>query len=244
MRRRICLILSFLILCLTGCGNDTQTAEITTDATIETTTEITTETTTEINTQVTTEATTEATTAVPEPTTTEWGDKVEYFENDYGLISRYTVKRDGLDQVEDHLVFDEPIEVVNNDKVTVTISEVFYMITSDNIVVVGYWFNAKNNTDSEYISMYTMNESIGDQMIEFPHGKGYSGLIAPGKKSEGICHESNELSVDMFSKVEEMLQLEGTFQVRFYPDTNSYSDRDENFDFSLKNSLSLATNEE
>lgn len=147
-----------------------------------------------------------------------------------------------MDQVEDHLVFDEPVEVVNNDYVTFYITEVSYTKDKDNNAWAGFWFKTHNNSDSEYIEMYTINLSVGDYMIDFPHCPGYGGLIAPGKIDEGQGYLSDYLSSDMPSSVEDMLLLEGAFQCSFYKNTNSYNDRYENYNFSLKNSLRLESN--
>lgn len=237
MKKNIVLVVLLIsLMMITACGKQEETAVVSTEVTTKVTT---TEVTTEITTATTTEATTEGS---KEPTTTEYGDKVEYIDNEYGTISRYTIKRDGMDQVEDILDFETPIEVVNNDYVTIYIMQVTYNHTASGEVYVAFWYTAKNNSDSEYIDLLTMNESVGEQMINFPHVSG-GGMIAPGKKSEWFGQETDALSEDTITSVEDMINLEGTFQCTFYKDTNSYSDRDEKYDFSLKESLSSKTSE-
>ena len=173
---------------------------------------------------------------MPEPSTTSLGDRVEYIANEYGMISRYTIKRDGIDQFEDHLVFENPVEVVDNDNATISITEVFYTETADGIVVIGFYYIVANNTDTEYIDVFTGNESVGDQMIDCPYETGTGSMVSPGKKSLQIGAQSVEITKDVISSVDEVLDLEGDFECQFYFDSNNY-DRREDYHFSLRESL-------
>ncbi len=99
MKAKRILVAILCIILLTSCG---KTEEPTTQATTEETTGITTEVATATEAEAATEETSteeETTEAKKEPSTTEYGDKVEYIESDYGTIERYTIKRDGMDQV-------------------------------------------------------------------------------------------------------------------------------------------------
>lgn len=231
MRKAIAYGITFLLLCqVVGCGQAPAAATET-----ETATETVAETQTVETAEAVAEESTEEASAseLPESKVNEYGDIEEYEQHKYGIITRYIVKRDGMDQTEEHLEFENPIVIVDNDKLSISITDVFCVNASDNIVVVGYWFQTKNKSSRELCIVGT-DEKLNGKPMDFPSGSG-AYYISPGA-SEYTGEQSDELPGSDLT-LEDMLSLEGRMQCDFKDDSGYFGGNTEYYEFSLKSAL-------
>ena len=225
MRKAIAYGITFLLLCqVVGCG---QAPATTTETETEAQTVETFEAVAEENTEETSAS------EVPEPKVNENGDIEEYEQTEYGLITRYTIKRDGMDQTEEWIAFSSPVVILDNYCVTVSMTNLFCTTTADGWTQLGFYYSVHNKLSDKRMCLLSKEEKVSGQYLDFPYSSG-SATISPGE-TENYVQGSEELQNSKLT-VKDLFTLEGTIQCDREKDGSFGGDSDD-YPYSLKSAL-------
>lgn len=70
----------------------------------------------------------------------------------------------------EHEKFDDPVNVINNEMLTISISDLDIVYTDETkskIDHIAFVWNLKNNMENDYVDASLCNASVGDYMIDF-----------------------------------------------------------------------------
>lgn len=231
MRKAIAYGITFLLLCqVVGCGQTPAAATETATAT---------ETVADTQTAETTEAVAEESTeeasasGVPEPKVNENGDIEEYEQHKYGNLTRYIIKRDGMDQTEEWLEFSSPVVVIDNSSLTMTITHVFCTVTADGRTSMGYCYDIHNNLKDRRMCALGTDEKVAGQYVDFPYSNG--GWTVYPDSTSSMMEGTDDITGKTYT-IDDMCTLEGAIQCD-REKNGSFGGDSENIPFSLKNAL-------
>lgn len=141
------------------------------------------------------------------------------------------------DSGNEELVLDEPITVIDNEKVSVKFirffSEVMNKGTNSEWVNAGFDVDVENKMDEYEISLFPRDCSLSDRrVIEFAASGNYS--VGAGKIATLTF---TRLDQKAFDDLNALYELEGTFDLTVRDDQYSYSDLGGKLDFSIPKSI-------
>ena len=149
--------------------------------------------------------------------------------------------QDTSDTRNEELAMNEPITIIDNDKVNVKVTrffrEVFNEGTENEFIYAGFEIEAENKMDGYDISLFPRDCSLSDRhVIEFSaYG---NSTVAPGKiatmKFVRLDHKD-------FENLDVLYELEGNLDMSVRDDKHSYSDLGGKLAFSIPEALNAGT---
>lgn len=126
------------------------------------------------------------------------------------------------DSRNEEIVFEEPIEIVNNENVTVKATRFFREVANEGTqyeyVSAGFEIEVENKTDQYDISVWPKDCSLSDRrVIEFASWNS-SGSVAPGKIATMYFVRSNS---EDFEDLNALYELEGNLDLRYVYENQS-----------------------
>lgn len=142
------------------------------------------------------------------------------------------------DSGNEELVLDEPITVIDNEKVSVKFirffSEVMNKGSNNEWINAGFDIDVENKMDEYEVSLFPRDCSLSDRrVIEFAASGNYS--VGAGKIATLTF---TRLDQKAFDDLNALYELEGTFDLTVRDDQYSYSDLGGKLDFSIPKSIS------
>ena len=149
------------------------------------------------------------------------------------------------DSRNEEIVLDEPIIVINNDMVTVSITRFFREAynegTNNEYVFAGFEMEADNKTDGYELNITPRDCSLSDRhVIEFAiYG---NNIVAPGKIATMKYVRNNN---EDFENLESLYELEGNLDIRVIDGNKVISNLSDKYEFSIPQVMNKeAANEE
>ncbi len=135
------------------------------------------------------------------------------------------------------IVFEEPLVVVDNEKVTISVTrfftEYFNEGTNDEFASSGFEVDVENHMEGYKIDVYPRNVSLSDQrVIEFAVNG--NSIVAPGKIA---TVRFTRLDDKAFDDLNDLYELEGDFDLTVTDDNYWYQDLGGEIPFSIPESM-------
>lgn len=135
----------------------------------------------------------------------------------------------------EHEKFDDPVNVINNEMLTISISDLDIVYTDETkskIDHIAFVWNLKNNMENDYVDASLCNASVGDYMIDFNYTANSIYGVMPGKTALEIwncAYDTPMITMDEFEK------LKGSMQISKSNNGSSYKilDNREKFELSI-----------
>lgn len=230
MRKTILYGIAFLLLCqVVGCGQTQTTTETGSTAESSAVEAVAEENIEEVATAE------EDTTAsdLPEPKVNEYGDIEEHEQHKYGELTRYIIKRDGYDQTEEWLHFNEPVVVLDNSCIKVSFTDVNCTTTADGRIALGFCYDAHNKLTDRRMCVLSKDEQVAGKYIDFKYSNG-SWTVSPDSTTS-FMQGSDDITGKTIT-IDDMLTLEGKIQCDREKNGSFGSDSDD-YTYSLKSAL-------
>ena len=168
-------------------------------------------------------------------------DELKEYKEKAASVNAVGQTQEPSDTRNEELTMNEPITIIDNDKVNVKVTrffrEVFNEGTENEFVYAGFEIEAENKMDGYDISLYPRDCSLSDRhVIEFSaYG---NSTVAPGKiatmKFVRLDHKD-------FENLDVLYELEGNLDMSVRDDKHSYSDLGGKLAFSIPEALNAGT---
>ena len=168
-------------------------------------------------------------------------DDLQKYKEKAASVNPVGQTQDTSDTRNEELAMNEPITIIDNDKVNVKVTrffrEVFNEGTENEFIYAGFEIEAENKMDGYDISLFPRDCSLSDRhVIEFSaYG---NSTVAPGKiatmKFVRLDHKD-------FENLDVLYELEGNLDMSVRDDKHSYSDLGGKLAFSIPEALNAGT---
>lgn len=168
-------------------------------------------------------------------------DDLQKYKEKAASVNPVGQTQDTSDTRNEELAMNEPITIIDNDKVNVKVTrffrEVFNEGTENEFIYAGFEIEAENKMDGYDISLFPRDCSLSDRhVIEF---SAYGNCtVAPGKiatmKFVRLDHKD-------FENLDVLYELEGNLDMSVRDDKHSYSDLGGKLAFSIPEALNAGT---
>ena len=168
-------------------------------------------------------------------------DELKEYKEKAASVNAVGQTQEPSDTRNEELTMNEPITIIDNDKVNVKVTrffrEVFNEGTENEFVYAGFEIEAENKMDGYDISLYPRDCSLSDRhVIEFSiYG---NSTVAPGKIAtmKFVRNENKD-----FENLDVLYELEGNLDMSVRDDKYSYSDLGGKLAFSIPEALNAGT---